>query len=270
MKNRNNLQLIILSALILLAYLPTFFWMIDRWSAKDTYYSHGFLIPLVSGFIVWLKRDRLRRIDIKPSNLGWVFFMSGMFIHAASALLRVYFSSGFSLLLVLAGLVLLFLGKEFLRQLIFPIAFLMFMIPLPLVAIADLSFKLKIFAAQVSTIIINKLGIPAISEGSVIKTMHSYLVVEDPCSGIRSLIALVALGALMAYFSNMPRIRKTALFLSSVPIAVSSNVIRIVSLSLASEIYGAKLATGWFHDMMGILVFVFAFAGLSLVGKMLE
>lgn len=270
MKKNDYLKLGILAALAIIAYIPTFCWMIERWSAKDTYYSHGFLVPFISLFIVWLKRDKLRGLKIKPSSSGWLFFGIGIFIHTLSALWRVYFSSGFSLILVLAGLVLLFLGKEFIRQLIFPILFLIFMIPLPLVAIANISFRLKIFAAQVSTAIVNKVGVPAIREGSVIKTLHSYLVVEDPCSGIRSLIALIALGALMAHLSSISKIKKTILFLSSVPIAISSNVIRIVALSLASEMYGAKLATGLFHDIMGMSVFVFAFFGLLLTAKVLE
>jgi exosortase/archaeosortase family protein len=95
-------------------------------------------------------------------------------------------------------------------------------------------------------------------------------MVEDPCSGIRSLIALIALGALMAYFSNLSKIKKAVLFAVSIPIAVSTNIIRIVSLSLVSEIYGQKFSTGLFHDTMGILVFVFAFVGLVLVAKILE
>ena len=270
MKKNDLTRLFILIGLTILAYIPTFIWMVDRWVAKDTYYSHGFLIPFISIFIAWLKKEKLSKLKIKPSNSGWLFFIAGITIHAISALLRIYFSSGFSLILVLIGLVLLFFGKEFLKQLMFPILFLGFMMPLPLVAIANISFKLKMFAAYLSTIIINKLGVPAIREGSIIKTMHSYLVVEDPCSGIRSLIALIALGALMAYFSNISRAKKTILFLSSIPIAVSTNIIRIVALSLASEMYGAKLATGVFHTVMGVLVFVFAFLGLMLVGKILE
>jgi exosortase len=95
-------------------------------------------------------------------------------------------------------------------------------------------------------------------------------MVEDPCSGIRSLVALIALGALMAYFSNISKPKKVILFLFSIPIAISTNIIRIVSLSLVSEIYGEKIATGRFHDTMGIVVFVLAFAGLALVGKVLE
>ena len=263
-------RLLILISLAIIAYIPTFIWMIDRWNAKDTYYSHGFLVPFVSLFIIWLKREELEKIKISSSNLGWIFFISGLSIHLLSALLRVYFSSGFSLILVLVGLVLLFLGKKYLKQIFFSILFLIFMIPLPLLAVANISFKLKIFAAQVSTFIINKLGVPAIQDGSIIKTMNSYLIVEDPCSGIRSLIALIALGALIAFFSRMSKTKKAILFLSSFPIAISSNIFRIVSLSLASEMYGPKLATGLFHTIMGILVFVFAFSGLVLVERVLE
>lgn len=270
MKKQELSKLIILSVILLIAYLPTFLWMIDRWNEKDTYYSHGFLVPFISAFIIWHKREKLAKLKAEPSNTGWLPFAVGISIHTLSALLRVYFTSGFSLLLVIPGLVLLFFGKKFLKELLFPIGFLASMIPLPLVVIANISFRLKIFAAGISTKLVNMLGVPAIRDGSVIKTMHSYLVVEDPCSGIRSLAALIALGALMAYFSNISRAKKTALFLSSIPIAVASNVVRIISLTLASEIYGAKFATGRFHDTMGILVFVFAFLGLSTVAKLLE
>ncbi len=264
------IKIFILFILAIIAYVPTFIWMFDRWAAKDTYYSHGFLIPLISVFIIWLKRDRLQGLRIIPSNLGWLFFIPGILIHILSAVWRVYFTSGFSLLLVLIGLILLSLGKGFLREILFPVLFLAFMIPLPLIAIAHLSFNLKILAAQASTVLINKLGVPAIREGSVIKTMHSYIVVEDPCSGIRSLIALIALGTLITYFSNLTRPKKAILFLSSGPVAISTNIIRIVSLSLASEMYGEGVTTGLFHTVMGVAVFVFAFLGLLLIERILE
>ena len=263
-------RLISFGILTILTYIPTILWMVDRWGSRDSYYSHGYLVPFVSAFIVWQMRGKLGKLKAEPSNLGWAFFIGGMAIHLLSAVWRVYFSSGFSLIIVLIGLVLLFLGKSYLKQLLFPILFLVSMIPLPLVAIAQISFQLKIFAAQAATFVINKIGIAAIREGSVIRTMRSYLVVEDPCSGIRSLIALISLGALMAYFSNSSRLRKAGLFLSSIPIAVITNIIRIVALYVVSHIYGSQAAMGKFHDAMGILVFVMAFAGLSLVAKTLE
>lgn len=270
MKKEELIKLTLLSGMLIVAYIPTFIWMADRWNSKDSYYNHGILVPFISLFIVWLKREKLSKVSLVPVNAGWIPFGAGIIIHAISALLRVYFTSGFSLLLTIPGLVLLFFGKKFLKELLFPILFLVSMMPLPLVTIANISFRLKIFAAQISTAALNGMGISAIREGSVIKTMHAYLMVEDPCSGIRSLIALISLGALMAYFSNTSKIKKTILFLSAVPIAIGSNIIRIITLALASEMYGSKFATGTFHDVMGILVFVFAFLGLSLVGKALE
>jgi exosortase len=144
------------------------------------------------------------------------------------------------------------------------------MIPLPLVAISNISFRLKIIASQAAVLLVNIIGMPVTREGSVIKTAHSYLVVEDPCSGIRSLIALIALGCLMAYLSKSVRWKKAILFLSSIPIAIFANVIRIVMLTLVSEMYGTQFATGMFHDIMGFVVFVIAFACLKLVYRLIE
>lgn len=270
MKRQYYIKLIILLALTSFTYIPTFIWMVDRWTAAETYYSHGFLVPLISGFMIWQKRKELGKLKIEPAKLGWLFFIFGISIHIISAMWQVYFSSGFALILILIGIVLLSLGKEYAKQLLFPILFIAFMIPLPMVAIANLSFRLKIFAAQLATFIVNKLGVQAIKEGSIIRTLHSSLMVEDPCSGIRSLIALIALGALMAYFSQLSKIKKTILLLSSVPIAIFANVIRVVALTLVSEIYGTQVATGIFHNIMGILVFVFAFIGLSLIQHFLK
>ncbi len=270
MQKQNYTKIIVLMVIAVFAYIPIFIWMIERWSAHDTYYSHGFLVPFISLFIVWTKRKEFNELRIDPSNSGWIFIIPAVLIHVASSVFRISFTSGVSLIFVIMGLVLLSLGKDFLKRLLFPIFFLLFMVPLPMLAIANLSFRLKIFAAQVSTGIIKHLGIPAVREGSIIRTAHSQIMVEDPCSGIRSLIALIALGALMAYFSNISNKKKIVLFFSSIPIAVSGNIIRIVSLSMASEMYGDKLATGIFHDAMGILVFVFAFISLALVAKLLE
>ena len=263
-------KLIILSLLTVAAYIQTFIWMIDRWTIADTYYSHGLLIPMISVFIVWQKREKLSKIKIKPANSGWILFISGISVHIVSALWRVYFTSGFSILLTLAGLILLFLGKDFLKQLWFAVLFLAFMIPLPLVSISHISFKLKVLASQLAVAIVTALGIGASRAGSIIKTRHSYLIVEDPCSGIQSLIALIALGALLAYLSRLSAARKIILFLSSIPVAIFSNAIRITTLTIANEIYGAQQISRAVHDIMGIAVFACAFFVLQILNKTLE
>lgn len=271
MKKENLFQLLVIGIVVAVAYIPTFVWMYDRWFAAESYYSHGILIPLISVFLVWMKRKELSVIVPKPAyKPGWFLFIIGILTHIISAFWQVYFSSGFALIPVIMGLVLLALGWQFLKKILFPILFLIFMIPLPLVAISNLSFRLKLFASQISVMAVNAMGLRAVREGSIIKTAHSYLVVEDPCSGIRSLIALIALGCLMAYLSRLSRPKKVILFLSSVPIAVFSNVIRIIALTMVSEMYGSEIATGRFHDVMGVLVFVIAFVCLTAVSKLLH
>ncbi len=270
MKRSYFFRLTILLSLVLIIYIPVFIWMIKRWTVTETYYSHGFLVPLISIFLIWQKRKELNRFNINPSPKGWLFFIHAILIYLISALFGIYFLAGFSLLLLLPGIVLLFLGWQFLKKILFSLLFLSFMIPLPLVAISNISFRLKILASQIAVFIVNLIGLPAIREGSIIKTKHSYLVVEDPCSGIRSLIALIALGALMAYLSRISKPKKVVLFLAAIPIAIFANVIRIAALTLVSEMYGAKVATGTFHDIMGIMVFVISFLSMVLVGKALK
>jgi len=270
MKKNNTIKLIVLTVLTVIVYLPTLIWMWDRWFTKDSYYGHGILIPLVSLYILWQNKERIKKIKTNPSNLGLVLIIIGLIIHLVSALLRVYFTSGFSLLLVIPGLVLYLYGSSMLDEVKFPIAFLFFMIPLPLEAVANISLKMKLFAAQASTTILNRMNIPALRDGSTIKMMHAYLIVGDPCSGLRSLISLLALGALFAYFLNTTTLKKIILFVCSAPIALISNIVRILALALVGEIYGQKYTHGFFHDFMGMMVFVIAFIGLTVIAKVLE
>ncbi|MDP1853763.1 MAG: exosortase/archaeosortase family protein [Candidatus Omnitrophota bacterium] len=269
MDNKKIVKPLIISVLFIATYFPTLIWMWDRWEAKDSYYGHGILVPLISGFIVWQSLKKLK-LQYKPSNLGLILIGVGLVIHLLSAWMRVYFSSGLSMLITLAGIALYFGGKTTLKPLAFPISFLLFMVPLPLVAIANISFKMKIFAAHMSTFIVNKMGIPAVRTGSLIHMRHANLMVEDPCSGLRSLIALLALGSLFAYYLKGSKIKKGIMLIASVPLALASNITRIVFLCFVSEVYGPQYAKGFIHDAAGMMVFVVAFIGMVIVSRILE
>ena len=257
-------------ALLSIAYLPIIIWMVDRWLAKESYYGHGFLIPLVSLFFIWQKRDALKKIRISSDISGLAFVVIGLFVNIICASLKVYFISGFSLVFVLYGLVLFFFGREMARKLIFPIFFLLAMIPLPLVLIGTITVKMKLFAAQVATFTLNRIGFPSIRDGSIIRMPNSFIEVEAPCSGLRSLISLLTLGLLFAYTSRASYVKKGILFLSSVPIAVASNVVRIIMIATVNDLYGGKVAMGFFHDFTGFLVFAIAFVGLFGVSRIIE
>jgi len=261
---------IFIGVIFILTYVPTWIWMWDRWFAKDSYYSHGVLVPFVTGFLIWQKREELSKIKIKSSPWGVVLIVLGLILHIMSSLLRVYFSSGFSTIIVFTGIILYFYGVKILKKIWFPVFFLVFMVPVPLVVIANISFKMKIFAAKIATVILNRIGIPAMRDGSWIRMRHAQVIVDDVCSGLRSLISLTALGSIFAYWMNAPLYKRIMLFLSTIPIAVITNVFRIIFLSFISEVWGPKYAIGFVHDLSGFLVFALAFALLYAVGRILE
>jgi exosortase len=173
---------------------------------------------------------------------------------------------------LLVGLSLYFYGTEITRKIAFPLGFLVFMFPLPMGAISAVSFPLKLIVADVSAAAIKSTGIPIFLEGAVIHLANTSLSVGDPCSGIRSLIALLALGALIAYISRVNRVKKAAIFVAAVPIAIFTNILRVCALILAANWWGGQWASPehWFHVTSGMAVFVVSMALLLGLAKVLE
>lgn len=256
--------------LLLLAYVPTLDWMWDRWWARDSYYSHGILVPFVSLFLLWSTKDQLKNIELKESPWGLPLIIAGIGLHLFSTLFRINFTSGFALLFVFIGLCLYFFGTALCRKIAFPLIFLIFMLPLPEVMITNMSFELKMMAAKLATSALNHMRIPAIQEGSLIQMRHAHVVVDDVCSGLRSLITLTALGSIFAYYLKGGAIKKTILFLSTIPIAVITNMARVIVLAVIAEIWGPELLEGFVHDATGFLVFIIAFILLGAIQALLE
>ncbi len=267
---KNILKFVSCLALLFIAYIPTLKWMIDRWFEAESYYGHGFLIPALSLFIIWQRRGALKRIPISGGITGLWIVISSLLVHMICAGLKVYFISGFSFVFAIYGLIIFFFGRKMAHSLIFPVFFLLAMIPLPLVLISNLTVRLKLFAAQCATIILNHIGFPSIRDGSIIRMPNSYIAVEAPCSGLRSLISLLTLGLLFSYAMRVSYVKKAILFASSIPIAIATNIFRILMLATVNDLYGEKIAMGFFHDFTGFLVFAFAFAGLFGVSRILE
>ncbi len=258
------------SIFLFIAYLPMLKWMIHRWTEPESYYGHGFLIPIVSLYIAWQRRELLKKARLSGQTKGLVIIALGLFVHVICAALKVYFISGFSFVFVLYGLILFFFGKEVARNLLFPLFFLFAMIPLPLVLIGNLTVKLKLFVAQISTIILNKIGFPSIRDGSLIRMPNSYIMIEAPCSGLRSLISLLTLGLLFSFAMKMSYVKKGLLFISSVPIAIATNIIRVLMLATVNDLYGEKITMGFFHDFSGYMMFGIAFISLYTVSRIFE
>ncbi len=265
-----KIKLYIIGILLCVVYWPTFIWLKNRFSGVESYYTHGFLIPFVVAFLVWQMRADLAKTPVVQTNIGLVILILSLLAHFAAFSFKIYFISGFSIISTLIGLILYLFGKEILFKLTFPIFFLVFMIPLPRVLIIHISFNMKLFVAQIAAYIVNAMGISALKAGSVIHLPNTSLTVGSPCSGLRSLISLTALGSLYAYLVNMSLPRKFILFLTSIPLALFSNVVRVVLLLLVAYVYGSEVATGKFHDYSGFLVFIIAFLGLKIMGNILS
>ncbi len=267
---KNTLNLAAIAVLFIAAFYSTFLILADRFNAADSYYSHGFLIPFVCGFLIWRKRKALCATPIKPSLMGLPILIVGLILHVVSRLLKINFIDYLSIIVVLEGIILYLWGKQINRQLLFPLLFLIFMLPLPSVVIIGISFKMKIFAASVATNLAHKLGIPAMRGGSTIYLPNGLMEVGDPCSGLRSLISLLALGAIFTQFINGSIWQKVTLFCIAAPVAFVSNMLRILGLVVVYYVYGEKVALGFFHDLSGMLVFVFAFFGLIFATKIIR
>jgi exosortase len=254
-----------LTAVFLGVFWPLYPSLLERFFARDSYYSHGVLVPFVSLYLVFRKRKVLETLVPQPS-LGGIFVVAaGIFLQLIGQLLKVNFISYVSLLVSLYGIVIALGGKHFLKEFLFPIGFLVFMLPLPSVLIIGISFKLKMVAAQCATALVKLFGIAATQAGSTIYYPGGFLVVGDPCSGLRSLIAFLALGALVTQFVRVPGWKKVLLFFFAVPIALFTNFLRLTFLVVVGYFYGEGAATGFIHDASGIVVFIlgfFCFIGL--------
>jgi len=260
---------VVFAGLLGLIYYDILFRMGVQWY-MDPDYSHGFLVPFLSAYLVWERREKLLTMPVVPSLWGvglLGFGLSMLFIGSIGAEL---YAQRTSLIVVLAGLVLLVLGREFLRVLMFPIVFLLFMVPLPAIVVNAVSFPLQLFAAKTATFCLFNFGIPVLREGNVVVLAGMTLEVAEACSGIRSLQALLALGTVYAYFSQRVMWKQWALVLLSIPIAIVANAFRVSGTGVLAHYIGIEAAEGFYHTFSGWLIFVVAFALLLACGAALS
>lgn len=276
LKNRFNMQHILYVSLITIlftwCYASTIGWMYVRFSGADTYYSHGFLVPFVTGFFIWQKRNRLKEIPAEKSVIGLILILTALLFHILGTILYIFSISGFSIWILAFGISLFLWGPRITREILFPLLFLGFMFPMPEAIISLISFPLKLLVAQTGTDIVRALGIPILREGFNITIPAGTLLVGNPCSGLRSMIAFLALGAVYAYIFEGSNVKKMTIFLAAIPIAVLSNIVRVPILILTSHFYGLEAAapeTFW-HTASGVLVFVIGLSCMFGLGKVLE
>ena len=223
---------------------------------SDQNYSHGFFVPLFSAFAVWQERARLSRIVPKPSWSGLGIAALGMCTLIVGQLGAELFLARTSLLIVLAGLIVLFSGWTMFRAVLFPWAFLFLMVPMPAIILNQITFPLQLLASRVSAAILPIFGVPILREGNIINLPSMALDVAEACSGIRSLTSLITLSIIYGYLLEKRLWVRYLLAIASVPIAVAANSVRIIGTGLLVQYWDPEKAEGYFHASWGLLIFV--------------
>ncbi len=183
---------------------------------------------------------------------------------------HIAFVSRLMLILSLISLAWYFFGLRLVKIVLFPLLFLFFMVPVPVSFINHITLPMKVFATNMAVPLIKVFGVPLIQEGNIIHLTTCTLEVAEACSGIRSLTSMLMLGFFFAYMTKGNNYKKVILVLCSPFIAILANVLRITGTGILANFYGETVARGYVHDISGYLVFIFGFAGLFFLFKLLN
>jgi len=264
-----GLPLLVVAVIFLITYYPVLFKLVHDWDV-DPNYSHGFFIPLMCGYMIWSKRKLLSGLQFEPNNWGLVLLVVGLIQLFLSWIGSEYFLQGTSMILVLWGLILYLGGSAFLKCLFVPIGYLIFMIPLPAIIWNRFAFPLSLMASKIAAQLMDALGITVLREGNILILPNITLQVAEACSGLRSLITMLALSAFLAYLVSLDKWAKWGLFLAAVPIALVCNIIRLTGTGVLARHFGAPVAQGFIHEFSGWLVFMLGLTMLVSLNQFLQ
>ncbi len=260
---RMILVVVSLVVVLLWCYWPTLERIEERWS-RDPQYSHGFLVPIFAGVVLWSRRQRLAELAVRPSWWGLPILALGLLMHIVGGVEDIGPLDAFSLLPTLAGLVLLVGGHDVLRWSGPAIGFLAFMLPLPFGVEMMLTYPLRRLAAQGSTYLLQTLGYPALAEGNIIVIEEVRIGVVDACNGLGMLVTFFALATALALVIQAPLVDRLVLVVSAIPIALVANIARITATAVAQQEFGSDAAHVIMHDLAGWLMMPLALALLWL------
>jgi len=256
-----HLQLGLLLLAFLALYYPFIQTLVHDWDINDNY-SQGYFIPFVSGFMIWSLRRELAAVELKPSNWGIALVALGLLQLFIAKVGSEYFLQRTSMIVVLFGISFFLFGGRLTKAVWLPLAYLIYMIPIPAIIWNRIAFPMQLFASTLTEDVVRLIGLPILREGNVLHLAQTSLEVVDACSGLRSLVNMLALATAFAFLINKESWKRWVLFLSAFPIAIIVNIIRLTATAVLASRYGGDVAKGFLHDFSGWLVFV---AGIALL-----
>lgn len=257
-------------ALLSWVFYPVLIHMFRTWRA-DPDYSHGLLIVPLSLYFAYGKTPQLRKAEFNGSWWGVAVLLVGVVAVCIGELggLLTALRSGY--VLALMGFVLLLAGRQVFEILLFPMAFLFLMVPLPQSLVNIIAFPLQLIAAGWAVGSLQVFGIPALLEGNIIHLAHTQLFVAEACSGLRSLMALLTLGVVFAQFFRPGQLAQQCILIAgTIPIAILVNAVRVSLTGVLAHNFGRETATGFIHDFQGMITFSMAFVMLLALARVLS
>ncbi len=271
----NRLNWAFVKIALLAMMVPIYKWIYARWTAYESYYSHGPLVLAISGYFVsrtlwhyW--HDPLPEVGESMRGSDWGLFWLGIVIYSLSCLIKVYFLIAIGVWMVIYAILRGSLPRKEWEAIRFWVWFTILAIPIPMVLTEQLALKLKNVSAILAGKLLTKIGITTKVVGNQIFTPFANLEVGAPCSGLRSILSLFTLSVLFSYLGRLSPIRSGILIFASPLVAMLGNVLRVFSLGLVADVYGTKVALGRFHDILGYVVFGFDLFVMWLLFKMLS
>jgi exosortase len=238
-----------------LAYGFVLISLAGQWS-NDPNYAHGFFVPAMAAWLAWRRRDRFRAAPRALDPRGLVVVLAGAALYLGGVLAAELFTTRLSLVVVLTGLVLAMEGPARLRSMAFPLAFLLFMIPLPYILYYRLTFPLQIESSRLAADALTRAGLPVIREGNVLHLEGYSLEVVTACSGLRSIMTLGTIGVFLTDLVPLSRVGRLVYVALIVPVAVLANVMRLSFTAGLAAVAGPNAAESFLHELSGLVLFV--------------
>jgi exosortase D (VPLPA-CTERM-specific) len=239
--------------------------LIGRWEKQEEY-SHGYMIPLVTAYLIWQRRNLLRTLEFKPTWLPVSLVILGLIVSVIGELSALYILIHLSIILIILAMAWSLMGWNAFKYVIIPLGLLTFAIPLPYFLEATITADLQLISSRLGVAFIRLFGIPVFAEGNVIDLGAYQLQVVEACSGLRYLYPLMGIGFIVVYLYQVELWKRVVVFLSTIPITIFMNSLRIGIIGILVEYWGQGMADGFLHYFEGWIIFIACLA--ILVGEM--
>lgn len=260
--------LISLAALLLVLYGSVIASMVEQWWS-DPDYGHGFLVPVFAVYLLWRQRTRISEVSRRGSNSGIAMMLFAISLLILGLLASEHFTARMSLLILICGIIVFLAGWQMLRAVAFPMGYLIFMIPLPAIIYYQLTFPLQLLASRLGAHGLLAVGVPTIREGNLLILPNCTLEVVEACSGVRSLISLLAAVVGYVYLCEPRLWKQIVLVAAAVPVVIVSNGCRLVATGVLSYRFGPGVDSGLVHTTLGLVCFALAFLAILLLHRLL-